>query len=316
MSNFKYTFTLLFLLLLIASSCSDVFIDDLAKDEVQLRAPVDGLVTNVQAHAFWWDALEDNVDGYRLEVVTPRFDSIVELIINADITEGTIYETTLSPGDYQWTVIAYNNRNETKPMIYDLHIGSDSTLNLSGQNLVQVSPENNSHTNETEITFLWEEMADVSNYRIQIADPDFSNSTFFVLDESTTSDFYTTTLVEGDYRWRVRGENESSVSPYSTFNLTVDLTAPDAPELLSPINGDTIALPATLSWEADSDVDMNTLYVATDSMFINTVLEFTTATSSYTFTDNTSDFYYWRIKSADAAGNESPLSATQMFFVE
>ena len=316
MLNYKYTSTLLFLLLLIASSCSDVFIDDLGEDEVQLRAPVDGLVTNVQAQAFWWDPLEDNVDGYRIEVVSPRFDSIVELIINVDITEGTIYETTLAPGDYQWTVIAYNSRNETEPMIYDLHIDSDTTMNLDGQNLVQVFPENNMHTNETDITFLWQEIEDASNYRIQIASPDFSNSTFFVLDESTTSDFYATTLAEGDYRWRVRAENETGVSPYSTFNVSVDLTAPVAPELLSPTSGDTLALPITLAWEADVDVTLHTIYVATDSLFTNQILESETNTSNYIFTDNTSNRYYWRLKSTDAAGNESSLSATRVFYVE
>ncbi len=313
-----YKITPLFLLitLLLASGCSDVLVDDLSDEQVQLKAPVNGLITTNQVQAFWWDELEDQVDGYRIEIVSPRFDSIVELVLVADVTDGNIYETTLPSGNYQWTVVAYNSRNETKPMLYDLTIESDSTMDLSSQSLLLVSPLDELSSNETDVTFLWQQLVGANNYKLQVASPDFSNSTYFVLEEDVIDDFYSTTLSEGSYQWRVRAENDNSVTPYISRGFTIDLTAPSAPELLAPNFGDTLSLPVSLSWQTDIGIDMSTLYVATDSLFTAQILELNTSSTSHTFSDNTSSVYFWQVGTVDAAGNESELSEIRKFFVE
>lgn len=313
----KYLFLLLiFFYSLFFSSCSDVFEKDLQDYSVELNAPADGLLTNVQAHTFWWQELDELVDGYRLEIVSPGFDSVVNLVLRQEVTDATTFEYTLNPGIYEWSVVAFNSTSETKPIIYDLQITGDSSMDLSMQMINLVSPTDGFATTETEIDFLWQTLLNARDYKIQIASPDFSNSTFFIDEQTLQADSYTALLDEGDYMWRVRAENDQSVTPFSEASFSIDITAPNTPVLLSPGQGDTLSLPFTLSWDVDPESVMDTLYVFEDSMLSVPVLKLPTINTSFLFNEDVSDVYYWRVRSVDAAGNISPFSELRKFFIE
>ncbi len=303
-------------LLLLGVGCSDILVPDLSEEVVTLKGPVSGLESSQQTLTFWWEELDLNVDGYRLEIVSPSFDSVVQLIAQVEITEGNTAEESLSAGIYQWTVIGYNANSETKPMLYDLIVKDDSTANLGSQNLALVEPVENLVTNATNINFLWQELEDASSYKIQVASPDFSNSTFFVVNETVLTDNYSAILTEGDYRWRVRAENETSISTYTERTLTIDLTPPEAPHLLNPIANDSISLPVMLTWEVDPQSKMDTLYVYADENLDVLVLKQATADTFFELNGLTEmEDYYWRIRSVDEAGNTGDYSASQRFYI-
>lgn len=303
-------------LLLLGVGCSDILVPDLSKEVVALKGPVSGLESSQQTLTFWWEELDLNVDGYRLEIVSPSFDSVVQLIAQVEITEGNTSEESLSAGVYQWTVIGYNANSETKPMLYDLIVKDDSTANLGSQNLALVEPVENLVTNATNINFLWQELEDASAYKIQVASPDFSNSTFFVVNETVLTDNYSAILTEGEYRWRVRAENETSISSYTERTLTIDLTPPEAPQLLNPIANDSISLPVMLTWEVDPQSKMDTLYVYADENLDVLVLKQATTATFFELNGLTEmEDYYWRLRSVDEAGNTGDYSASQRFYI-
>ncbi len=299
---------------MVVFGCTDVLEQDLDGDQVVLLAPADNLVTTNVAQVFWWEA-SDEVTGYRIRVVSPSFDSIASLVIDDQITEGVTYETTLPAGVYQWTVVGTNSFSETTPIIRNLTVLDDSTQNLLTQTVLLVGPEDDLSQRDSIVSFFWQELEVATNYRIQIATPDFSNSAFIVEDVLVESDNYETTLAEGDYQWRVRGENETSVTPYSTRTFNIDNSDPAAPILNTPNDRDTVSTPVFLSWSIDESSSQDTLYIYSDSLLNNLVLQIGLTETSYTFMNGVLERYFWRLRSVDAAGNLSPFSSVRSFYL-
>lgn len=314
-SNNRITIILL-LISALYCACSDVLLEDLSTEKITLLAPANNIVTPSRSHIFWWEALDD-VDSYTLQIVTPSFDSIAQLIATVDITEGLTHEMVLNDGEYQWTVIGSNSVSETAPTIYNLTIISDSTGDLSQQTIFLESPEDALETNETDIDFLWQSLGNVNNYHFQLASPDFSSNSFILEDEQMSDNFFLATLSEGTYQWRVRGENDLSVTLYTQRSLTIDLTVPDSPILSSPTNADSLNLPILLSWNSDATADIDSLFVYPDSLVSTPIVQLPISTNtSYTFNNQaTNQFYFWRVKSTDKAGNSSSFSSVRKFFV-
>ena len=313
----KQTTFLYIVLLLSCWACTDVLELDLEdEDQVQLLAPANGLKSNSQTQTFWYQLVDYPIDGYQLKIVSPSFDSIETVVTLAEVSDSEVYETSLAPGIYQWTIIAYNSTSETEPIIRDLEISNDSTGDLSQQSIVLVSPEENLVTSDKDLTFLWRMLAGVEQYRIQIASPNFNNSTFIQDDQLTATDSYSTTLEEGTYRWRVRAENISSVSAYSERSLTIDETPPTVPTLVSPLSADSINLPVLLDWTSDTESVEDTLAIYTDSLSTSPILKLALTATNYTFsTSNSAEEFFWQVRSVDAAGNAGEYSIRRKFIV-
>lgn len=300
---------------MVVFGCTDVLEQDLDEDQIVLLAPADNVVTTEVSQVFWWEA-SDDVTGYRIRVVSPTFDSIAQLVIDDQITEGLTYETTLPVGNYQWTVVGTNSFSETTPVIRNLTVLDDSTQNLIAQSVLLVGPEDNQAQSDSIVFFLWQGLEVASNYRVQIANPDFSNSSFIVEDVIVEEDNYTTTLPEGEYQWRVRGENETSVTPYATRTFFIDSTNPTAPILNTPNDRDTVSSPVFFSWSIDESSSQDTLYIYSDSLLNNLILQVGLSETSYTFSNGVLERYFWRLRSVDAAGNLSPFSAVRSFYLD
>ena len=107
-------------------------------------------------------------------------------------------------------------------------------------------------------------------------------------------------------------------------NTSTDTTA-DAPALVSPANGATVALnaPLTLDWSDVADPSGVQLYqveVSANSEFAGGFTFFNTASGSFTVSQaaaSTSQegIHYWRVRTLDGANNFSPWSATRRFTV-
>ncbi len=302
-----------FLPLLFLFACNDFLEEDISKDEVILLAPTDHATVPQGEVVFNWEELE-GATSYRLQVVTPSFDSIVEFVADTEITEGFSTQITLAPGQYQWTVTGVNFGYETgTKKIFNLSVESDTAMDLSGSLLILLAPALDAETNEQTTVFQWQPLTFADSYNFQLASPDFSNNAYILTNELVEGTSLTKTLNEGTYQWRVRGQNNSSVSSFTERKLVIDRTPPGQPILDAPANAATVSFPVQLSWNSDLQSIGDTLYVYKDSLLSNQVLKLFTTQTSYLFNDSGTGQYFWRIRTVDKAGNIGPFSDLRKF---
>ncbi|MFI5219068.1 MAG: hypothetical protein ACHQNT_06230 [Bacteroidia bacterium] len=291
------------------SGCDDFIEPDIENKTISIISPPDSFTSSVSTQTFWWEELE-GAEEYNLQIVRGTFSYVQQFVLDTTITL-TKFQYSLLPGMYEWRVRGENNGGNTSYFTRTLTI--DSTLDLSSQTVVLTSPQDNYVTNTTVFTFKWQSLYNAEEYRIQIIDSANNNIISDVTQAETEYDY---TLAEGSYTWNVRAQNASSISPYSSRKLTVDLTAPSAPVLVSPLNNAIILFGSndSLTWSVDAASVADSLFIDTDSTFSNPNKIFTVNTY-YIITQSTGA-YFWKAKSMDAAGNESAFSAYRKFFIQ
>ncbi len=295
--------------------CSDVLVVDISEDSVVVITPLDSAQSSQAVQNFWWEEL-DGADSYLLTVVSPSFDDIQRRVIEASITGTTSYDTTLTSGAYQWAIQGVNEGYESKNDIYTLFISNDSTSNLANKIVFLTSPAADAATRDSQITFRWDEVDNADSYTLQIASPNFSDLNNIQLNELIENNSLTATLSEGSYRWRVRAENSTSVTPFAERGLSIDQTAPSAPVLISPGDGATVILPSNLSWTPDNSSSKDEVFVYSDSTQNNIVFQTETTETNISFNDSSFSTYYWHVRSVDPAGNVSAFSSLRSFLAQ
>jgi len=88
-------------------SCEEVLEPSLESKKVISLAPVDNLISVNASQTFYWETLQ-GATKYQLQIVSPRFDSIVQLISDTSILINQ-FTFSLAKGNYQWRVRAINN---------------------------------------------------------------------------------------------------------------------------------------------------------------------------------------------------------------
>ena len=303
--------SLLLLTMILGSRCNVFLETDLTNVNVVMKAPANNLTTTQESQTFWWDYVA-GATFYNIQIVSPSFDSVQQLISDSEVTENT-FDISLPPGTYQWTVIAYNNNYESQSEIYNLTI--EESEDLDGQSVLLVSPSDNTTINDNPVRLLWQSLSAATQYHVQVASPDFTNSTFIIVDDTTTNDYLdVSNLADDTYQWRVKAVNNISETAYTSSNFTVDRTPPTAATLISPSDGSIFFLnnSITLNWTSSSDAIQDTLFVIKDlGQGEETVVTLPTVDFSYTFVDSTSTTsqnYFWKVKSVDEVGNVSTSS--------
>jgi len=284
-------------------ACQDVIEMDISKRTVKLLSPAANIHTTTYTNTFWWEQTEGALE-YQLQIAKPSFASIQQFILDTTI-ENNQFVYTLATGTYEWRIRALNGSSQTNYVSRILYV--DSTSSLSGQTLVLASPVNNYITNITTNTFKWDALTGADDYRFQVGT---------TVDVVITADSFTYTLGEGIYTWQVRGQNTSSNTLYSSRSITIDLTAPGSPTLISPLNGATQAITDTLVWNRDATAIGDSLYIYPDSLISAPVYNGYTTGTTYIFTGTSTQDYFWRVKSKDTAGNWSGFSVLRKFWVQ
>jgi hypothetical protein len=300
----------LFVMLIFLSSCEDFIEKDISDKSVTLLSPPDGYTTSTLTQTFWWEEL-DGAENYRMQIAKPSFSNAQQFIIDTTVTSTNFTHQFVAPGAYQWRVKAMNNGSETAYFTRTLNI--DSTLDLSTQVVVLISPANNHISSDTIQTFVWNSLYNSTLYRFQLVD---NSTSFIVKDTATTDTQLTTELVEGDFKWQVRAENDFGVSPYSSRNIIIDITFPSVSAPGLPANGDTVSTPVDLSWHRQSSAVADSLLIYADSALTNISLSVYTTDTTYSFNAVLFNDYFWRLKSIDAAGNQSGYSSVYKFYVQ
>jgi hypothetical protein len=308
----KYNSAIFIFTILLSAFYSCVIIEEenIEYSRVIALAPADSATVTNQTVTFWWSEIE-GATQYEMQVVSPTFSNTLQLWVDTVVTDDK-FTFTFSPGTYQWRIKAANGAYETRYTIYNFTI--DSTSDLSNQTVLLVYPEENDTTNQTRITFQWSPLLNATDYRFELSEPDFNGT--ILLDVNLFTDTITYTLDEGSYSWRVRGQSVSSNTVYATRSFTIDTTSPSAPVLNAPDDNAMVSDTVNLQWTRSNDAVADSVFVYPDSTYSVIIVNSKTSQSTYSFTGTIGNSYFWRVKSIDGAGNDSPFSIGRKFTIQ
>jgi hypothetical protein len=301
------------------SACAIITEPDISNSDVFLVAPVDNLTTEVSFQTFWWDRVPD-AERYNVIIVSPRWDSIVSLIADTNVTDNK-FMLSLPAGEYDWAVSAFNYSSATQ--YYIRHITINPTQDLTNQKVKLVSPQNDDYSNLQETKLTWEKISYANKYHISVKHNDW-NGELAVPSETTSENSFSFTLDEGVYAWGVKAENDESITNSASIRtITIDRTAPGIPEYTKPqYNGDTISsVDPKIVWSHP----VSSLAPITDSILISkdsaafsqNLKELKVlSTNQYKLQEYSSGFYYVQVRSFDAAGNIGQSTSITKFYFD
>lgn len=179
-----------------------------------------------------------------------------------------------------------------------------------------VAPADGSVFNSTGITFTWNAIENGSEYRIQIARPNFQAPLQIVTDVVVNTTSFTTQLNVGEYQWRVQGVNSAYETAYSTRSFTIISNEDfqnNSVTLSSPAdNIITNSALQNLSWQAVIGATAYHLQVVNPANSTVIAEQDVTATNfSYTFPEGN---YQWKVRATN--GTQNTLYAMRSLLVD
>lgn len=308
-------------LCLLGACKDDLFERDLSEETIDIIIPSANHQSTIEQVHFKWEELE-GVSEYRILLVHPDFNNIQSYLLDT-LVSGTDFYYTLAPGSYQWKIRGENNSSNTSYQ-GPFNIQIDSTQDVTGQTITLTSPSNSSFLNQANPTFNWLSLSAADGYDIVVKTTHNFTTGTIAESSSTSSTSYvqSSSLVEGEYSWGVRGTNSttSTTTSYSSRSFTIDLTVPSAPSLISP-NAASFAAnqQITFSWNRQPDIGAypsplaDSVFIYTDAALTNVYQRFSSSSASHLDSIAVSGTYYWRVKTFDEAGNISGFSSSFSF---
>lgn len=285
------------LLTIFTTSCRDFLVMNIEDKQVNVLAPANNAIISNGQVQFWWDTLRDATQ-YRLQIVSPSFDSITNVYADTLVT-GTRFTINLQAGNYAWRIAGVNSAYMSKYVTRNFQIDTGQTL--TGKFIYIITPANNASLNNKNINFTWNSLNGATFYRIQI-DSNFTNKYEF----TTVNTNYGLSLNEGAWTWRVRAENASTISQYSTdASFTIDISTPTTPILTNPANNTNTTQNINLQWQSDAGIAYDSVLVFSDAALTNRVVADRSITKSYILPTLSVGSYYWQVYSYDNANNRS-----------
>ncbi|MEC3882002.1 hypothetical protein [Parapedobacter sp. 10938] len=300
--------------LITLAACSEFFEEPIDGSEVVLLSPGEGVGTTTYVMQFLWEPL-DNALVYQLQVAAPSFASPIHFYADT-LLEKHFFRVSLEPGAYQWRVRALNGSSETaySTRSFDIHEAA-----LSHQTVLQEAPAENHVTGQEEIKLSWQSIFNATGYRLQVDTNSFIEGEKPLLEEEIEGWEVGLKLPrEHRYQWRVRAENDTAYSRWSSVRtFVVDRTPPPAPVLSLPANNAQVSRPVDISWEkaTGSSTYMVYVYKADSTLFSGSYPIRQTGTS-FTFHEGSKgETILWRVRAVDPAGNVSNYSRWRGFYL-
>ncbi|MEW6592520.1 MAG: Ig-like domain-containing protein, partial [Candidatus Hadarchaeota archaeon] len=193
------------------------------------------------------------------------------------------------------------------PRIYEV------TIDYTSISPTLTSPANGSFTNDSTPTLDWADVEGAVEYRLYV-DND-ANFTSLEINAITATSQYTpgSTLADENYYWKVRAKDGAGNTSLwsSTWTFTIDTITPPAPSVVSPENNSSLVDDQpTFSWTASGESGVSyRLQIDNDNNFSSPIYhKIGLSTTTYEIDNKISENfspYYWRVASADNAGNEN-----------
>jgi uncharacterized protein YegP (UPF0339 family) len=307
MKSIKYVFG--FLLVITFLSCEEVLMEDNISDEtIVLLAPVDNAQFFSTSVTLTWEPIQ-YATKYRLQIAKPNFAGATEIVLDTELTS-TSFTQQLNIGEYEWRVKAINSAYETNYFARKLTVVSND--DFESNVVVLNNPANDLNSNSVNQTLSWNAVIGATSYQLQI----FDNSSTLLVDQNLATTSYVNTFAEGSFTWKVRANNGTDTTLYTSRTILIDTTLPNVPTLTAPTNvSTTTSTNISFNWNRtpiSGSQEFDSLYLYSNVALTNLVLKKrVTNPHSETILDNGT--YYWRMKSFDEAGNQSAVSSTFSF---
>lgn len=310
-----HSILILVFLMFAVYACKSILERDISGDVVILNSPPDGMHSENYTQTFWWEKVE-GASNYNLQIVSPSFDYMEKLVVDTNLSS-TQFTYTFSPDSFTWRVKAYNSAYFTDYSMASFVI--DSTPKPQNVNLN--SPADNSATNEESVTFAWAPSDNATRYRFLLtkdgntySDIEVNTGTSVTYPDAANS---LPQLQDGSYNWQVRAENTLANSEYSSpWKLIVDLTAPETPQIIEPAKDDTVSS-FLISWKhplVGGSQIIDSLVIYSDSTGSSIYQEQYSTDTLYQQSTAPEKWYQYKVKSFDAATNESGWSGIRRFY--
>lgn len=171
---------------------------------------------------------------------------------------------------------------------------------ISGQKVNLTAPSDNAKFYSTGITFSWDPVENGTQYRIQIAKPDFANAMQIVIDNVTDTTAFTTQLNVGNYEWRVQAVNSGYNTAFSSrkFNVVSNEDFESNTVTLSLPNDNLITnVPEqTLSWQQVLGTTAYRVQIVNSSGSTINEQDVTNTSLSYTFPEGS---HTWKVSATN-----------------
>ncbi len=178
--------------------------------------------------------------------------------------------------------------------------------NIDKRAVTLQAPSDKYQSTSYNINFWWNEVEDALSYRLQVVSPGFDTIGGLVADTLIKGNHFTFTLDPGEYEWRVRAENGSSQTAFSTANrLTVipSTLAAQTVTLSSPANNTiTNQTSANFKWGALFNATVYHLQVDTNNFADanNILTDQTIPGQQYNYKFPKDQNYQWRVRAENA----------------
>ncbi|MBY8962536.1 hypothetical protein KJK34_07200 [Flavobacterium sp. D11R37] len=184
---------------------------------------------------------------------------------------------------------------------------SDERINL-------VAPADDAQFYSTGITFTWDPIENGTQYRIQIAKPDFDSPMQIVADNIIDTTSFTTQLNIGQYQWRVQAVNSGYATAFATRSLTVvsneDFESNTVSLLIPQNNLVTNNNTQNLTWQPVIGAATYKVQII-NSTTSTTVHEqdVNAASLAYTFSNGN---FHWKVRASNAEGQNTMFSSRSL----
>jgi hypothetical protein len=184
---------------------------------------------------------------------------------------------------------------------------SDEIINL-------VAPADDAQFYSTGITFTWDPIEDGTQYRIQIAKPNFDSPMQIVADNIIDTTSFTTQLNIGQYQWRVQAVNSGYTTAFATRSLTVvsneDFESNTVSLLLPQNNLVTNNNTQNLTWQPVIGAVTYKVQIINSTTSTTVHEQDVNATSlAYTFSNGN---FHWKVRASNAEGQNTMFSSRSL----
>ncbi|WP_457617873.1 hypothetical protein [Lutibacter sp.] len=241
-------------------------------------------------------------------------ENLTGLTLKAEVINNNHYQE-FEVSTYYWYVKSYdkagNESNQSEVRLFTIE------ANFSESEVELITPQDELITNNAQQTFEWSPITGAIDYRMLIHT--VNNSALILQDFTLPITTKTVTFEDGYYTWKVRAQNESQNTVYTSRNILVDTTAPEKATLTNPADQEiTNNTTVQFIWSLEENIgseELSTISVYKDAT-LNDLLFSEELSETSLYKDITPGTYYWYIEVFDVAGNSSGQSDVFSFTIE
>ena len=205
------------------------------------------------------------------------------------------------------------------PLLVIMFYTCDDVLeeDISDDNIEIIAPTNNTVIEGNNVQFSWQHLDGADDYRIQIS----GNNQVTILDSLVSINQFNYNLNEGNYQWRVKGENFAYETEYTfpvdfTVEVSEDLSNQNVVLATPSDNLYTNDSDITLTWNTLSSADSYTLEIlkinnGETTIYQESNITGTSISTNPTLLDEDAE-YIWKVKAVNSL-SETPFSERTLF---